>query len=188
MYNDAINGDQIAREEFTRLVDRYKIKSIVETGTYHGVTTEFLASLSTLVHSVELDQRYLDIARQRVGNNEIVKLHFGNSPDVLNFILPDMPQPAMFFLDAHWGGYCPLLDELNTMANNRIVNPVIAIHDFMVPGTTLGYDSYQGKPFSLEYVSSSLLPLYPRGCHFHYNDDTAEGARRGILYVTPKEQ
>ena len=185
MYDDALNGDRVAREEFARLVKDYQIRSIVETGTYHGITTEYLASLVPLVHSIEIDPRYQTIARQRVGKNKQVKLHLGNSPQVLDHILWGLPQPSLFFLDAHWGGYCPLLDELRAMATMGIRDPVVVIHDFKVPDTTLGYDTYQGKPFSPDYVDPMLPFLYPKGYRTHYNDNSAEGARRGILYVTP---
>lgn len=183
MYQDAINGDRIARAEFIRLLEVYRIATIVETGTFHGVTTHWLTSLGLPVHSVEINPRYQATAIQRLTGVQNIKLHLGNSPQILLSILPRLSQPVFFFLDAHWGGHCPLLDELGAMATAGIINPIIAIHDFLVPDTTLGYDTYQGIPFTLEYVESKLPHLYPTGYRTAYN--TAEGARRGILYVTP---
>lgn len=187
MYEEAINRDGRARRHFVRLAYRHHVETIVETGTFHGVTTEFLASLAPSVHSIEIDWRYLEIARGRLQTLENVQLHQGNSPEVLRKLLGGLKQPLLLFLDAHWGGYCPLQDELKTAASCGVRRPVIVIHDFLVPGTDLGYDSYQGKPFDLAMVEHHLPPLYPDGYTTSYNDETAEGARRGILYVEPKQ-
>ena len=185
MYDQAINGDRIAREKFAALARQHSIRTIIETGTYHGVTTQFLSSRAPQIHTIEINLRYQTIARELLKDLQNIRLHLGNSPQVLKGILPRITQPALFFLDAHWGGYCPLLDELSTMAQAGITRPIIAIHDFQVPGTDLGYDTYKGQPYNLQYVEGWLPTLYPSGYRTEYNDETAEGARRGILYITP---
>ena len=183
MYINAINGDKIARNKFQQLIEQHKIKTVIETGTYHGVTTEWLASIVDTVHTIELDPRYYETAKLKLEDLANVSMHFGSSPDILRKIMPVIEKPIFFFLDAHWGPYCPMLDELRVIP--RESNPVIAIHDFLVPGTTLGYDIYQGKPFSLDYIEGLLPRLYSNGYVTQYNDETAEGARRGIVYISP---
>ena len=188
MHNDAINGDRVARERFSRLVQDNNIRSIVETGTYHGITTDFLSSLCDNVHSIEIDPRYLDISKVLIGDNPNIHLYLGDSPTILTTILPNIPGPIFFFLDSHWGGYCPLIDELQIIAEMGVRDPVIAIHDFLVPGTDLGYDVYNEQALSFDYVEPKLSHLYPKGFKTEYNDATAEGSRRGILYLTPADR
>jgi hypothetical protein len=97
--------------------------------------------------------------------------------------------PVMFFLDAHWGDNCPLLKELDIIAETRrFKNDVIAIHDFKVPNRPeLGYDSYQGKDFELSYVADALDKIFGANNWTHfYNPTESEGAKRGILFAHKK--
>lgn len=185
MYEDALNRDDVAKNQFAQLIKQFKIKTFIETGTYHGVTTEWLSSLVKTVHTIEINENYQTIAKERLESLQNVHMHIGNSPEVLSHILPLVTVPVMFFLDAHWGTYCPLNDELKAIKASGIIDPVITIHDFQVPNTTLGFDVYDGQALSLERVEPFLPNLYSNGYKINYNDETAGGARRGILYVSP---
>jgi len=94
---------------------------------------------------------------------------------------------TLVWLDAHWNSHCPLLEELEAIAEVGI-RPVIMIHDWQVPGRPdLGYDHFpDGRPFELSAISDHLDAIYGAGGWDHHHNDKAEGAKRGILYVEPK--
>jgi 16S rRNA A1518/A1519 N6-dimethyltransferase RsmA/KsgA/DIM1 with predicted DNA glycosylase/AP lyase activity len=69
-----IDNDTVAYEEFKTLVHRYGIKTIVETGTWIGNTTEALATLSDNVYTVEINADSYNKACKRFKENKNVKL------------------------------------------------------------------------------------------------------------------
>lgn len=93
----------------------------------------------------------------------------------------------LFFLDAHWGPNCPLLDELDTIATAN-VKPCIVIHDFQVPGTDFGFDRFpdSGYPFCLEAIAPHLDKIYGTGGWGHRFPTVVEGAKRGWISIFPK--
>lgn len=178
------NGDTYICGEFARLVSRWSIKTIVETGTCHGATARLLAGMVPVVHTIELDPKWF-LWSAHLDEFRGVTRHRGSSPDVLAKILPDLTRPVMFYLDAHWKAYWPLLDELRVIAEHSMDDAVIVIHDCKVPGRNFGYDVYDGQELCFDYVASSLQHIYGDNGFAYYFNDKATGARRGVLYVTP---
>jgi len=182
--SDAFNQDHHVQSEFRRLVDKWSVETIIETGTYHGQTTEYLASLGPVVHTIEIREDYREEALARVGGLPNVTSHLGNSPEVLERILPTLAGPVLVFLDAHWQAYCPLRDELRLLALHFPNRAIVAIHDFKVPGRDFGYDRWEDRDLELALIEDLLPALYPAGYEHHYNE-LAEGARRGVIYIEP---
>src|SRR5690606_34701363 len=90
----------------------------------------------------------------------------------------------LFFLDAHWQQYNPLLDELKVIAEAGL-KPVIVIHDFKVPfRDDLGYDSYNGQDYDYTWIQDSLHAIYGSNFTTRYNDQ-ATGAKRGVIIIEP---
>ena len=57
------------------------------------------------------------------------------------------------------------------------------MHDARVPGCpNLGVDSYGGQELSYEYLQEQLTAWSPTH-RLEYNDDSAEGSRRGVMMV-----
>lgn len=188
--NEAFNGDPYVVNEVLDLIDAFKVKVAVETGTSTGLTTRFLSTTVDAVHSIEImEDTYRNtktqIEAEALGN---VHLHLGNSPEVLDRILRTVDReegPILFYLDAHWYDYWPILDELQVIGYHCRDNAVIVIDDFMVPGSTLDYDSYNGRALDYEFVRPYLDTVYSE-YRYHYNSDVRTGgARRGKLYVYP---
>ena len=113
-------------------------KAFVETGTYRGDTARLAAQIFTEVHTIESNPEYFITAASTTAiNSPEVKLafHRGESPTILRTILPGLPIPVLFWLDAHWMGEgpmplceCPLLDELVAI-NESGCRGIIAIDD-----------------------------------------------------------
>lgn len=94
----------------------------VETGTYLGQTTNFLAGLSKHVYTIELDNSLAERAKKKFKNRNITVIE-GASEDVLEPILKRLDGDINFWLDGHYsGGFtakgkqdCPVLAELESI-------------------------------------------------------------------------
>lgn len=94
---------------------------------------------------------------------------------------------TLFFLDAHWGSHCPLKDELKVIAKHGL-RPVIAIHDFYVPGEHgLAFDSYNGQALTFDWLGPVFDEIYgANGYHYYYNSEAeSTEIKVGIIYIVP---
>jgi hypothetical protein len=182
------NGDEIAMQRVNELRIEFDLKEAVETGTCFGSTTQFLASIFDTVTTIENNRNYYYLALNRllkVRNIEFVK---GDSSQVLLKHIEKLTDKTFIFLDAHWEKSCPLIDELIQIGNAKL-RPVIMIHDFKVPNhPELGYDSYNGIPFTFDYIKRQVERIYGFGNYNIEYNSQAVGAKRGIIYITPKKE
>lgn len=187
-------SDEFVHGEIKKLVDKFKVDLIIETGTFLGGTTRRLAEFCPVWSFEVMDENY----QKAIKNCEGIKnITIKNCDSVygLNTLLPQLSEIAipkyiepkiLFFLDAHWWDACPLLDELKVIASHGI-KPVIVIHDWKVPGRPdLGFDSYKGQDFTFEWIEQSLKNIYGNDFKYHYNDQ-ASGAKRGLIYIYPND-
>lgn len=184
-------GDTQMRDEVQSLIKTLGITCVVETGTYKGGTTKVFSEMEGVeeVHTIEInDENFLEATEYLLKSLKTF-VYKGSSEKVFRDLLPNlMGKKILFFLDAHWEEHCPLLEELEEIAAHGII-PLIIIHDFKVPGTTLGFDSYKGQDFEYEWVRPSLEKIYGaehKYIHGFNLAETALGARRGALYVRPR--
>ena len=180
--SDAFNRDTYILVEFKKLIKEFDVKTIVETGTYLGKTTNVLATLVDEVVTIEINKNYQKQAKEQCKKHENVKFLLGNSPIVLKQLLP-LKGNILFFLDAHWGPYNPLIDELETIALSGM-KPIIAIHDFKVPGKNFGFDAYGGQDYEWSWIAAAVEKIYGKDYQHYYNEE-ANGAKRGIVYIQP---
>jgi hypothetical protein len=185
------NEDIHMERDWLGAKDRYGIKNVIETGTYHGTTTAWFLSHFDKVISCEINLGYHQQAKENLEkhpNYANLNLICGSSTDFLNDMLTglDMDKTAIF-LDAHWYEN-PLLKELEILAAYR--PKLICIHDMQNPhDSTMGYDSYpeQGIVYNYDWVKPYLEKIYPQGYEYYYNVQ-ATGARRGALWVTSEAE
>lgn len=180
-------GDTFMERDFLALRDRFEISLVVETGACYGSTTRWLAEHFKSVMSVEINPTLRDIAISRLDGLDNVGIGLGSSSDLmagmLNAIGPN--ENVLCFLDAHFDKHCPLIDELKAIADSGI-KPVIAVHDMFVPGRPdLGYDTWNGKRFTFEWLKPHLERIYAGGPWGHHFNNEATGAKRGCLYCYP---
>jgi len=107
--------------------------------------------------------------------------------NVISGMFGKFVQPALFYLDAHWYKYNPLLDELAVLYKNKLKNCLVVIHDFKVPNTNFGFDKFSdGSEYSYEFIKKHIENIYGvNGFEYHYNKQ-ADGAHRGIIFIYPK--
>ena len=178
----AFEGDSYIGVELIKLKDKFGINICIETGTQYGATTQALSNIFERVVSIEANNEFLDIARERILNTNVELIH-GKSEQALKYILHDN---SLYYLDAHGCnvGGSPLKEELEIIASKKYKNVSIAIHDFKVPDKDFGYDAYDYE-LKMEEIEEHLHSIYPAGFDYHYNE-VADGARRGIIYIYPK--
>lgn len=107
------------------IVKQTNVGLIVETGTYHGETTAWLATefATTTVWTFENNLDHADIAKMRLDKfAPRVALYRGSSDELLGiYLLPSMlglekmNESVLLLLDAHFDEHWPLLNELKTV-------------------------------------------------------------------------
>lgn len=186
------NRDTFLHAEIARLIGKWRVSVAYETGTNHGHTTLALSMLCELTYTAEISAEYFERACELfdgVGERGQIIAECGSSPAILEANLPKLAGlRTLFYLDAHWQSYWPLLDELRVIAKLDASHPVIAIHDFKVPGRPdLGFDSYDGQDLEFSYIEDSINAIYGEaGYELHYNR-LAIGAHRGVVFIEPKQ-
>lgn len=181
------NGQEHRKAIFRELLTLFPFDAIVETGTFRGVTTQFMRDESHLpVHTVEVNARYYAFCKQRFAAGSGVRLSEGDSRSFLKRLAadPSLAGKRLFlYLDAHWYQDLPLLEEI------RIVfgawpDAIAMVDDFQVRGDPgYVYDNYgEGKALSVEYLS----PLFSDGlaCFFPSLPAAEEtGAKTGCVVL-----
>jgi SAM-dependent methyltransferase len=80
------------------------LRTVVETGTFLGDTTHFLASRGYRVVTIEVDQRLADLARARFAGSVKVQTVEGDSGALMPGLIAKLDQAALFYLDGHYSG------------------------------------------------------------------------------------
>lgn len=189
------NEDVHMESEFLYLRDTFDIQHVVETGTYHGITTTWLAKHFDHVYTTEINDGFYAIAQTRFVNegcDDKIRSYCMNSVEALPKIIDVIRAKggnALFFLDAHWYQN-PLIGELHQLSIAGYKPSVICIHDMMNPqDPSMGYDVYpdQNITYNYEFVKNVLEDVYGKDGFKHYFNKEATGARRGALFVLKTE-
>lgn len=182
------NNQAGRREAFSQILAAHRFAAIVETGTYHGRTTRFMAEASGLpVYSIEANEEHYRAAQRFLAGCANVSLFLGDSDDVLPRLLESgkvADNNVFYYLDAHWEEELPLGDEIETIIST-MTDFVIMIDDFQVPDDPgYGFDKYgPGRNLDLGYLRRfagkglfAFLPSCPSA--------KETGARRGCIVLT----
>jgi predicted O-methyltransferase YrrM len=166
------NGQKSRVRVFRAIDGAVSFENYIETGTFLGMTTDFLARTATShaarVYSCELDDRHFAIANRTVGDLPNVHLHHANSVDFLRSLSSKVCEATNFvYLDAHWNDYLPLRDELAILKDWP--KTVVLIDDFKVPSDPrFGWDKYdEDREICLEHIAGTFgdhaiyFPSYP---------------------------
>lgn len=187
--DEPFNGDTFICEEFLKLKEQFNITCAVETGSCLYSTTKWLGENFDQVYTVEIFEDFAKIGEHKVADMPNVHRAIGDSIHWLPVLSNKLEnESCIFFLDAHWGNVCPLKDELKAIANlNLSVPPVIAIHDFYTGDPELGWDEYNGQPFTIAWIQDmiDLLNTNYKEEYQHFFNTEAKGAKRGIIYIHP---
>ena len=120
--------------------------TVIEVGTFKGVTTKRLSRLFDKVITIEIDEALFNHARQRcVGRNNI-EFHLGDGAVLLPQIVPRESE-LLLFLDGHFSGGEtghgdepePVLKELDLIAHHLGHASAVVIDDFRLFGVEPGW-------------------------------------------------
>ena len=125
----------IRRAQLLQVGKRIGAEVVVETGTYRGDTTVFLARHFRETHTVEVVPELAQLARERFANQPSITVWDGDSSHVLRSLLPQLKGAVLFYLDGHDSGgvtgkgqkACPVREELEIIygAGENMVSVVI---------------------------------------------------------------
>ncbi len=186
VWGGAFNGQERRQTLFDQLLQELKIVTIVETGTFQGSTTDYMAKAGLPVFSCELRTRYFHYCSLRLANIPNVRLERADSRRFLRELFDENrlpPGPALFYLDAHWEHDLPLWEEIDEIFS-RHPSPVVMVDDFRVPTDSgFAYDNYgKGKCLSVtnlhEAVTARPSMFFPKHASAHET-----GARRGCVVL-----
>jgi len=156
------NSPQLVKE---KVLIKYGIQNAqwVETGTYIGTTTKFLADRFEYVHSIEPGIDSFKKAVERfMGRN--VKLYNDVSENVLPKLLPQLSGEINFWLDGHFSFGdtfkgeidCPVEEELNAISKNLSLfsKVTILIDDVrcFLPSSDGCYDNYPSIDYLVDWA------------------------------------
>jgi hypothetical protein len=115
---------------------RFRLGTLVETGTFTGETVEALRARCAGVISIELAPPLHAAAVHRFAGVPNVTLLQGDSTALLPTVLEGLNAPALFWLDGHYAGsgtagagHSPLLREVETLLARAPRGDVILIDD-----------------------------------------------------------
>ena len=178
-------GKRNARESLPSYFVVVPPTAIFETGTYKGATTQWLATLSDApIDSGESQPHRFGFAQERTKHLPHVRLHLGDSREMLRHTVRRGSEPIFAYLDAHWDADLPLAEEIDVVFQR---NPaaVVMIDDFRVdddpgyeyddygPGSALEYGYV--KPAIHKYGLAAWWPSAP--------SERETGARRGTIVL-----
>jgi len=145
---------------------KYGFEILVETGTYLGDMVEAQRDKFKRIYSIELSERLFAKAKRRFKAFAHITILQGDSGIVLNKLVPEIDQPAIFWLDGHYSGgitalgakECPVPEELNSILESKF-DHVILIDDARLFNGTNDYPTIgeinallqaKGKSFNIE--------------------------------------
>lgn len=157
------------------IVKRYArdfgLKVLVETGTYYGDMVNATQDLFQEIYTIEIDSWLHQRAQREFARRSHIHLLLGDSKDVLSRLMPDLRQPALFWLDGHFCGgitgqgdlETPILGELECIFRHPVPGHVLLIDDAKWFNGTHDYPT-------LDELKRHIEQKYP-GRRFELADD-----------------
>jgi hypothetical protein len=120
----------VKQRTLTEFAQRFDLKVLVEGGTNLGNMINVQKHRFREIYSVERDDYLAARARRKFAAYPHIHLYHGDSGVVLPQIVPDIREPALFWLDAHWGAEsAPIRIELKAVYAHPVPGHVMLIDD-----------------------------------------------------------
>jgi hypothetical protein len=152
--------DQILKDVLT-YKKRFDYSIFVETGTYAGTTSKIVSKYFEKVYTCDVSEDEAEAIEDKFKDVANINFMLADSRDALPKFLTEIGNDKFFlFLDAHWHGYFPVLDELQIVADFGY-KPFIFIHDFDCGHDGWGFDcGDQGECLNFDYVKEKIEAIY----------------------------
>lgn len=128
---------------------RFRLRVLVETGTFRGDMIEAMKGSFDRLYSIELNEEFYEKAKRRFKGNDRINLILGDSGRELKHVMSQIDQPVLLWLDGHYSGgktagiekHTPIFEELEHVFNSPIEGHVIIVDDARCFGTDPAYPS-----------------------------------------------
>jgi predicted O-methyltransferase YrrM len=185
------NGQKYRQKIYLELFEKLRFESIVETGTFRGTTTLFMAQSGASIYTVEANPRNYGFAAMRLlQHRNSIHLYEGDSRGFLTQLAKDATFPksnVFFYLDAHWKDDLPLKEELQIIFS-AWREAVVMVDDFKVPDSSYTYDDYgPGKTLNLEYLEAVRQKLQLYTFFPSVKPELETGSKRGCIVLTDND-
>ena len=139
------------QEVLLAYAQRYGLRILVETGTYHGEMVAAMKGFFAEVISIELSPMLYAKARERFQRDRNVTLVQGDSGQEIGRVVAQLRQPALFWLDGHYSAgetacgdkETPILEELGHILAAGDIGHVIIIDDARCFGSEPSYPTVE---------------------------------------------
>jgi FkbM family methyltransferase len=109
------------------LKNEYNLPTFVETGTFQGSTSVWASEHFQKVFTIEFAKHIYEATSTAYSHVKNIEFLWGHTKDQLKLVVPQLKEPALFWLDAHWMGggtagendECPLLEELQIINDSE---------------------------------------------------------------------
>jgi hypothetical protein len=185
----AFNNDSVVSDTVVTLIKDLRIDCIIETGTFLGTTTAFLSETfpNKDIYTIEVMPQTYEKAKENLEPYTNIKMFLGSSDKVLEDLLPKLKgKRILFYLDAHWGKYWPLLDEFEAIRKTANDNCCIVIDDFKVPYRQFQFDVYEEQPLDIDYIQGKMNEVYTTPFYFFNDRSTRVPRAVGKIYIIPE--
>ncbi len=126
----------VKQEVINSFRQKYSIKILIETGTFQGEMVFAQRNNFDKIYSVELSRDLFQTAKKRLKAYTNIKLIEGDSGEILNNLIKEINQPALFWLDGHYSGFetakgkieTPVMQELEIILSSSLKH-IILIDD-----------------------------------------------------------
>ncbi len=127
----------VKRRTIKKYQKKYRYETFVETGTYLGQMVEAQKKRFKKIISIELGEELYKNASEKFKNDNHIKIYLGDSSRVLQKIISELDNPAIFWLDGHYSGgitakgdlMCPILSELDAILSTNNFKHILLIDD-----------------------------------------------------------
>ncbi len=153
-------------EKILAAKELFNIDVFIETGTYLGVTTNYVKKHFKKLFSIELSEKLANEAKKYFKNKKNVEILQGDSGLLIEKIVQNNTSKKLFWLDAHYSagiteasldfGHTPISKELEIVLNHWVEGSVVLIDDARLFN---GTDNYPKVNDLIEFVKSKNLNL-----------------------------
>ena len=139
----------IKQRAIRELAEKFNVKVLVETGTFHGAMVEAMKPYFDRIYSIELSSELFEKATKRFAADQKVTIIHGDSGIELGKLMDRIDQPSLFWLDGHYSAGetakgekdTPIYEELTHLFNCPQKGHVIMIDDARCFGKEADYPS-----------------------------------------------
>ncbi|HTV60058.1 MAG TPA: hypothetical protein VMJ93_14400 [Verrucomicrobiae bacterium] len=120
----------VKQRVLTEFAKKFRLQVMVETGTNLGNMINVQKNRFAEIYSIELDDWLAARAKRKFAQYPHIHLYHGDSGKILPSIVPQLREPALFWLDAHWGDIsAPIRLELECIYRHPVRDHVLLIDD-----------------------------------------------------------